>query len=546
MYWLHARARRQRRGQRDPARRPPRRPRRDVALRVADRDLPGLQPLRRQVALRLQLQRRDDRQRHAARGEGLLRPSLRAAVQRRQTTVPRTPTSRTSRGSSATATTSTTSRAPTCTDGGSGREPQGVRLAGPRRVLVGADALARSPRRATRHRALLARARTRSTGASASRAARHRRGQPGGGVLQDDPVRRDRPRSARPARGATRPAPTRPRTRSSARCTSATTTTGASRSSSPPRRAAPRLAPHAASTSMAGASTSLGTSLVGWEWNDRVANGLEPAGTQAFTASPVDGELVQNNGRSYVPGNATATGTLYKAAERRVGLVHGHELLEPRPREQRLRLRRAGHERPAGHRQRPGRHERQAGDAGVRARPGPGRRPSGDVDVARRGRDRRPDRGHGQGDVRPSARPVDGDGADRHPDAVGRRRRRGRPSPTTTRPSRSRSGRPRPWTRSSPTPCASRAARVAWRAGRRRWPRTRPSAFTTGAGHAAAGRLDQPGRRRDRRLRRHDRQGDVRPRHGPVHADDRQRDAAQRRRRRPCRARSPTTRRAAP
>ena len=71
---------------------------------------------------------------------------------------------------------------------------------------------------------------------------------------------------------------------------------------------------HTPLASMTGASTSLGASLVGWEWNDRVANGFEPAGTQAFTGSPVDGELIQGNGRSYVPGNATASGTLYRAA----------------------------------------------------------------------------------------------------------------------------------------------------------------------------------------------------------------------------------------
>jgi hypothetical protein len=64
-----------------------------------------------------------------------------------------------------------------------------------------------------------------------------------------------------------------------------------------------------------GASTQLGRALVGWEWNDRVNNGQEPAGVQTFSASPVTGELVQNNGRNYITGQPAApTGTIYKAS----------------------------------------------------------------------------------------------------------------------------------------------------------------------------------------------------------------------------------------
>ncbi len=64
-----------------------------------------------------------------------------------------------------------------------------------------------------------------------------------------------------------------------------------------------------------GSSTTLGLKLVGWEWNDRVANGVEPAGVQTFTSSAVTGELVQHNGRDYQANSpATATGTIYRAA----------------------------------------------------------------------------------------------------------------------------------------------------------------------------------------------------------------------------------------
>lgn len=64
-----------------------------------------------------------------------------------------------------------------------------------------------------------------------------------------------------------------------------------------------------------GQTVNLGQKLVGWEWNDRVANGQEPAGTTTWTSSAVTGQLVQNNGRDYMPNApANATGTVYRAA----------------------------------------------------------------------------------------------------------------------------------------------------------------------------------------------------------------------------------------
>ena len=46
-----------------------------------------------------------------------------------------------------------------------------------------------------------------------------------------------------------------------------------------------------------GTSTSIGSNLVGWEWDARVANGAEPAGTKTLAASPVTGNLIQNFGQ---------------------------------------------------------------------------------------------------------------------------------------------------------------------------------------------------------------------------------------------------------
>ena len=64
----------------------------------------------------------------------------------------------------------------------------------------------------------------------------------------------------------------------------------------------------------AGTLTVIGTGLVGWEWNARVANGQEPAGVQSWSASPVTGGLIQNNGAFTTPGTATVGSTKYTAA----------------------------------------------------------------------------------------------------------------------------------------------------------------------------------------------------------------------------------------
>jgi hypothetical protein len=75
-----------------------------------------------------------------------------------------------------------------------------------------------------------------------------------------------------------------------------------------------RIWRHTELTSIAN-DVDLGQQLVGWEWNDRVANGAEPAGVQNFASSDVNGETVQHNGRDYQAGvAATTTGTWYRAA----------------------------------------------------------------------------------------------------------------------------------------------------------------------------------------------------------------------------------------
>jgi hypothetical protein len=63
-----------------------------------------------------------------------------------------------------------------------------------------------------------------------------------------------------------------------------------------------------------GSSTSIGSTLVGWEWDARVPNGVEPAGVKTLSGSPVNGELVQNAGASYLQNqNATVSVTKYTA-----------------------------------------------------------------------------------------------------------------------------------------------------------------------------------------------------------------------------------------
>jgi Domain of unknown function (DUF4082)/Bacterial Ig-like domain len=64
----------------------------------------------------------------------------------------------------------------------------------------------------------------------------------------------------------------------------------------------------------AGSSTSVGASLVGWEWDARVANGVEPAGVKSLASSSVYGNVIQNNGGNYLFTSATSNASKYTAA----------------------------------------------------------------------------------------------------------------------------------------------------------------------------------------------------------------------------------------
>jgi Domain of unknown function (DUF4082)/Malectin domain/Bacterial Ig-like domain len=63
-----------------------------------------------------------------------------------------------------------------------------------------------------------------------------------------------------------------------------------------------------------GTTTSVGTQLVGWEWDARVANGAEPPGVKTLASSPVTGELIQNHGRNSIPGSTTVHVVKYTAS----------------------------------------------------------------------------------------------------------------------------------------------------------------------------------------------------------------------------------------
>src|SRR3954454_10948340 len=65
----------------------------------------------------------------------------------------------------------------------------------------------------------------------------------------------------------------------------------------------------------AGSSTTIGSNLVGWEWDARVDNGQEPPGVKTLATSAVTGELVQNNGANYNPSGSTGVNIVkYTAA----------------------------------------------------------------------------------------------------------------------------------------------------------------------------------------------------------------------------------------
>ncbi len=62
-----------------------------------------------------------------------------------------------------------------------------------------------------------------------------------------------------------------------------------------------------------GTSASVGSNLVGWEWDAPVSNGFQPSGLVVSSGSPVTGELLQDAGSVYGAGSATVAATEYQA-----------------------------------------------------------------------------------------------------------------------------------------------------------------------------------------------------------------------------------------
>jgi hypothetical protein len=67
-------------------------------------------------------------------------------------------------------------------------------------------------------------------------------------------------------------------------------------------------------TQATGATATLGSGLLGWEWDARVDNGREPAGVVTLAASPGTGDILQDAGKVYAPGSVQSHMTKYTAA----------------------------------------------------------------------------------------------------------------------------------------------------------------------------------------------------------------------------------------
>ena len=293
-----ARARGQRDLERDPARGAARRQHLDAALPRPDEHLPGLQPLRGQVALRRPERPAQHRQRRPPGREGVVRPALLAAhrERRRARLVHAHRRRAPSAGSSSRATTPPTSRRRTSTrtarSCGATRcsSPAATTSTGRRRCSTQAIAARDAGTSLVFMGANAAYWRVRFEASPVSGAA-----EPRDGGLQDDRERPARPERlahdhlARPGRAEpARERAARPdvRRRQLARRTS--------RCGCPPRRAGNRIWRYTSLGALgAGHDGHVGTELVGWEWDARVANGREPAGVPTVASSPVSGGLVQ-------------------------------------------------------------------------------------------------------------------------------------------------------------------------------------------------------------------------------------------------------------
>ena len=185
----------------------PRRP-----LRRPGLDLPGLQQLRRQVALRLELERRQHRRGHHARGQGLVRPALPAVRHAADATGTRASTSATSRwlerqgydvSLHASVDLAARRRA-------HGRPATCSCSPLARRVLVERDAQRAHRRAQRRHVARVRSAPTRSTGRSATRSPFRPPTASGLSTRRPQSGRRGSESAIRPAPGAIRPGANQP------------------------------------------------------------------------------------------------------------------------------------------------------------------------------------------------------------------------------------------------------------------------------------------------------------------------------------------------
>jgi hypothetical protein len=66
-------------------------------------------------------------------------------------------------------------------------------------------------------------------------------------------------------------------------------------------------------TQAVGATATVGTGMLGWEWDARVDNGAEPQNVVTLAASPGTGDILQDAGRVYAPGSAMSHMTKYTA-----------------------------------------------------------------------------------------------------------------------------------------------------------------------------------------------------------------------------------------
>ena len=309
-----------------------------------------------------------DRRRHAARGEGLVRPAVRAAAVGSARLVHAHARRRRSTGSSSRATTSSY-----VSNTDLGTKPSRARWAYKAYISPAHDEYC-----VRRHaHALMTRRAMRASSLFFSGSQRGLLEDP----LRERPERRSRTGSRsvtrstqsggpdpsgiptgtwRDPNGANQPENALDRRR----CTSATTTTTTSRSSSAPSQGADRVYRYTGAR-RPGAPARRRRSARTWS----AGNGMPASQTASsrrasrrLRRSPVTGELIQNNGAQLQSRAARRRRTIDEVhrAERRARLHHRDEPLEPRARAQRRRRRRAGHAHPAGHDERPRRHGRAA------------------------------------------------------------------------------------------------------------------------------------------------------------------------------------------